>query len=72
MLSSILSNPILLGLFLVVGGEMIVKSAVAIARYCGVAESVIGLTIVALGTSLPELATSAAAVLCCYCYMRHT
>ena len=32
---------------LVVGGEMIVKSAVAIARYCGVAESVIGLTVVA-------------------------
>jgi cation:H+ antiporter len=46
---------------LVVGGEMIVKSAVAIARYCGVAESVIGLTIVALGTSLPELATSVVA-----------
>ena len=40
---------------------MIVKSAVAIARYCGVAESVIGLTIVALGTSLPELATSVVA-----------
>ncbi|MBR1515248.1 MAG: calcium/sodium antiporter [Paludibacteraceae bacterium] len=53
---------ILLGLTgLVVGGEMIVKSAVAIARYCGVAESVIGLTIVALGTSLPELATSVVA-----------
>ena len=53
---------ILLGLVgLVVGGEMIVKSAVAIARYCGVAESVIGLTIVALGTSLPELATSVVA-----------
>ena len=46
---------------LVVGGEMIVKSAVAIARYCGMAESVIGLTIVALGTSLPELATSVVA-----------
>ena len=46
---------------LVVGGGMIVKSAVAIARYCGVAESVIGLTIVALGTSLPELATSVVA-----------
>ena len=46
---------------LVVGGEMIVKSAVAIARYYGVAESVIGLTIVALGTSLPELATSVVA-----------
>ena len=53
---------IVLGLIgLVVGGEMIVKSAVAIARYCGVAESVIGLTIVALGTSLPELATSVVA-----------
>ena len=53
---------ILLGLVgLVVGGEIIVKSAVAIARYCGVAESVIGLTIVALGTSLPELATSVVA-----------
>ena len=46
---------------LVVGGEMIVKSAVAIARYCGVAEAAIGLTIVALGTSLPELATSVVA-----------
>lgn len=53
---------IVLGLIgLVVGGEIIVKSAVAIARYCGVAESVIGLTIVALGTSLPELATSVVA-----------
>lgn len=53
---------ILVGLVcLVVGGEMIVKTAVAIARYCGVAESVIGLTIVALGTSLPELATSVVA-----------
>ena len=48
---------------LVVGGEMIVKSAVAIARYCGVAEAVIGLTIVALGTSLPELATSVVAAI---------
>ena len=46
---------------LVIGGEMIVKTAVAIARYCGVAEAVIGLTIVALGTSLPELATSVVA-----------
>ena len=40
---------------------MIVKSAASIARYFGVAESVIGLTIVALGTSLPELATSVVA-----------
>lgn len=43
---------------LVVGGELIVKSAVRIAQDCGVSESIIGLTIVALGTSLPELATS--------------
>ena len=43
---------------LVVGGELIVKSAVRIALDCGVSESIIGLTIVALGTSLPELATS--------------
>lgn len=48
-----------LGLFgLVVGGEMIVKSAVQIATNLGVSEAIIGLTIVALGTSLPELATS--------------
>lgn len=50
---------ILLGLVgLVIGGEMIVKSAVHIATAAGVSESIIGLTIVALGTSLPELATS--------------
>lgn len=50
---------ILVGLCgLVVGGEIIVKSAVDIATRMGVSEAVIGLTIVALGTSLPELATS--------------
>ena len=43
---------------LVVGGELIVKSAVDIAMRLGVSEAIIGLTIVALGTSLPELATS--------------
>ena len=46
---------------LVAGGEMIVKSAVHIATDLGVSEAIIGLTIVALGTSLPELATSVAA-----------
>ncbi len=46
---------------LVIGGEMIVKSAVQIATNLGVSEAIIGLTIVALGTSLPELATSAMA-----------
>ena len=43
---------------LVVGGELIVKSAVDLATRMGVSEAIIGLTIVALGTSLPELATS--------------
>ncbi|MBQ6790049.1 MAG: calcium/sodium antiporter [Paludibacteraceae bacterium] len=43
---------------LIVGGELIVKSAVDIATRMGVSEAVIGLTVVALGTSLPELATS--------------
>ena len=43
---------------LCVGGELIVKSAVNIAMRMGVSEAIIGLTIVALGTSLPELATS--------------
>ena len=43
---------------LVAGGELIVKSAVDLATRMGVSEAIIGLTIVALGTSLPELATS--------------
>lgn len=43
---------------LTIGGEMIVKSATTIAQRMGVSDAIIGLTIVALGTSLPELATS--------------
>lgn len=46
---------------LVVGSEFFVKSAVSIATRLGVSEAVIGLTIVACGTSLPELATSCVA-----------
>ena len=46
---------------LVIGGELIVSNAVTIAKSWGISESVIGVTIVALGTSLPELATSAMA-----------
>jgi len=46
----------LLGLFF--GGKMFVDGAVAIARTFGMSEMVIGLTIVAVWTSLPELATS--------------
>ena len=43
---------------LVFGGKLIVISAVQIATDLGVSEAIIGLTVVALGTSLPELATS--------------
>lgn len=46
-------------LALIVGGKIIVDCAVKIAAYLGVSQSLIGLTIVAAGTSLPELATSA-------------
>ena len=50
---------VLVGLLsLVLGGELVVRSATRIAQQAGISESVIGLTIVALGTSLPELATS--------------
>lgn len=46
---------------LVIGGELIVKSATNIAQSLGVSDAIIGLTVVALGTSLPELATSCVA-----------
>ncbi len=46
---------------LVIGGNVIVDSATAIAKSFNVSEKVIGLTILAAGTSLPELATSAVA-----------
>jgi cation:H+ antiporter len=45
------------------GGHFLVTGAVTIARKGGVSEIVIGLTLVALGTSLPELATSIVAAL---------
>ena len=55
---------ILVGLLLlVVGGEFIVKSATNIAQSLGVSDAIIGLTVVALGTSLPELATSCMAAM---------
>lgn len=50
---------ILVGLIgLMIGGELIVNSATSLATQMGVSDAIIGLTIVALGTSLPELATS--------------
>ena len=48
---------------LVAGGKLFVKGAVDLARLMRVSETTIGLTIVAVGTSLPELATSLVAAL---------
>jgi cation:H+ antiporter len=67
------SNPksvglIVLGLaFLVGGGMLVVDNAILIAKTYGLSDKLIGLTILAVGTSLPELATSAVAA-----YKRNT
>lgn len=48
---------------LVLGARWLVEAATAFARWLGVSELVIGLTVVAVGTSLPEIATSLVAAL---------
>ncbi|GET20993.1 calcium/sodium antiporter [Prolixibacter denitrificans] len=48
---------------LIIGGKVIVNSAVNIARHYQISEQIISLTIVAAGTSLPELATSVVAAI---------
>ncbi len=48
---------------LVFGGRLLVSGAVTVAEALGMSQAVIGLTIVAIGTSLPELATSVVAAL---------
>jgi len=45
-------------ILLVVGGELLVKGAAALARSAGISPLVVGLTVVAFGTSAPELAVS--------------
>lgn len=53
-----------LGLVVVmVGAHFLVESATIVARQLGVSEAMIGLSIVAIGTSLPELATTVAAAI---------
>jgi cation:H+ antiporter len=55
---------VLAGLVLLVfGADLLVKGAVAVAQAFGVPEAVIGLTLVAVGTSLPELAATVAAAM---------
>lgn len=55
---------LLLGLIgLPLGADLLVKSSLEIAQRFGVSDSVIGLTLVALGTSLPELATTVMAAI---------
>lgn len=55
---------VVLGLALLVfGSQIFVNNAVELARFLGISEAVIGLSLVAVGTSIPELATSATAAL---------
>ncbi len=56
------SSLVMIGLvFLMIGGKLVVDGATSLALAFGVSEFLIGLTIVAIGTSLPELVTSAIA-----------
>ena len=47
---------------LIIGGRLIVENAVSISRVVGISERVIAITVVSVGTSLPELVTSIMAV----------
>ena len=59
-----ISGLIALGLAgLIIGGRLVVINAVDLATTLGMSEKIIGLTIVAAGTSLPEFATSVVAIL---------
>ncbi len=47
---------------LIVGGKLVVESATSIAEIIGISENLIGLTVVAIGTSLPEIVTAVVGV----------
>ena len=52
------------GLTALIGGaKLFVNASITIAKWCNVSDAVIGLTVVAVGTSLPELATSVVAAI---------
>ena len=57
-LSKIFTFLALSSILLYLGSELFVESSIFFANYFGVSERVIGLTMVAMGTSLPELATT--------------
>ena len=47
---------------LYLGGELVVRNAVSIGGYLGISEAILGLTVVAFGTSIPDTMASIAAV----------
>jgi len=51
------------GLIVIAGAKLVVNSAVELAKAAGISQAVIGLTIVSIGTSLPELTNSLTAVM---------
>ena len=63
------SNPAIFGLIiigfvgLILGGKLVVDNAILVATELGVSQKIIGLTIIAAGTSLPELVTSVVAAM---------
>lgn len=48
---------------LIIGGKLVVNNAIKLAKILNISEKIIGLTIVSIGTSLPELATSVVAAI---------
>lgn len=50
------------GALIIVGADLLVDNGVTLAKMCGIPQGIIGVTIVALGTSLPELVTTLSAI----------